>query len=225
MSNEISELAKALNAFQSEVVTVGKSAANPFFKSKYAPLDDIMLAAQPVLTKHGLAVMQLPDNLNGAPALTTIVMHTSGQSQSATVPLILAKEDPQGVGSAITYMRRYGYAAALGIVIDEDDDGNRATPRTVASKPAVGTAGNRSTDVAEAQAAIDRSAPKPPAPTRKLVNLAQTKLLLARARDASGLQDRQEVYDWFLEKVGVMPNEVTTDEVDDVLKLIARSTS
>ncbi len=125
--SDIKELAAALNEFQAELVTVGKGASNPFFKSKYADLSSIMLAAQPVLTKHGLSVMQLPDNLDGHPALTTIVMHASGQSIQATVPLILAKEDPQGVGSAITYARRYGYAAALQIVIDEDDDGNRAS--------------------------------------------------------------------------------------------------
>lgn len=136
MNNDIKELATALNAFQAELVTVGKTAANPFFKSKYADLATIMLASQPVLTKHGLAVVQLPDNLEGRPALTTILMHSSGQSVQATVPLILTKEDPQGVGSAITYARRYGYAAALQIVIDEDDDGNRASaPSQSYNKP------------------------------------------------------------------------------------------
>ena len=124
---EINELAKALNEFQAELVSVGKTADNPFFKSKYADLGSIMKEAQPVLTKHGLSIMQLPDNIDGQPALTTIVMHTSGQSQSATVPLVLSKQDPQGFGSAMTYFRRYGYAAALQIVIDEDDDGNKAS--------------------------------------------------------------------------------------------------
>lgn len=138
----INELAAALNAFQAEVVTVGKDKSNPFFKSKYADLASIMLQSQPVLTKHGLSVVQLPSNLDGRPALTTIVMHKSGQSVQATIPLILAKDDPQGVGSAITYMRRYGYAAALQIVIDEDDDGNKATYQakpvyTPAAKPSV----------------------------------------------------------------------------------------
>ncbi len=141
----IDELAKALNEFQAEVVTVGKGADNPFFKSKYAELGAIMKQAQPVLTKHGLSVIQFPDNIDGHPALTTIVMHSSGQSQRATMPLLLSKQDPQGLGSAITYARRYSYAAALQIVIDEDDDGNKSGPQRsqvgpqTASKPAVGT--------------------------------------------------------------------------------------
>jgi hypothetical protein len=136
---EINELAKALNEFQAEVVKVGKTADNPFFKSKYADLGSIMKEAQPVLTKHGLSVIQFPDNLDGTPALTTIVMHTSGQSQRATMPLLLSKQDPQGLGSAITYARRYSYAAALQIVIDEDDDGNKerqpAAQAPVAKQP------------------------------------------------------------------------------------------
>ena len=123
-------LGKALNEFQAELVTVGKNSDNPFFKSKYADLAEIMKQAQPVLTKHGLSVLQLLDNLDGKPALTTIVLHTSGEMQKGTIPLVLAKDDPQGVGSAVTYMRRYGYAAALQIVIDEDDDGNKASAPT-----------------------------------------------------------------------------------------------
>jgi len=130
--NELAKLATALNAFQAEVVVVGKDASNPFFKSKYAPLDSIMKAALPVLTKHGLAITQLLDNIDGQSALTTQLLHVSGESISSTMPLLLAKNDPQGQGSAITYARRYSYAAVLGIVIDDDDDGNRASTQVQA---------------------------------------------------------------------------------------------
>ena len=129
-------IAKALNEFQAELVAVGKTANNPFFKSKYAPLDAVMKEAQPVLTKHGLAVVQLPSSLDGQPALTTTIFHTSGEKIESTVPLLLAKQDPQGLGSAITYMRRYAYAAALQIVIDDDDDGNSTMkPKTAYKAP------------------------------------------------------------------------------------------
>lgn len=136
-----SELAKALNSFQKEVVTVSKDADNPFFKSKYARLDKIMSEALPKLTAHGLAVSQLVDNIDGQSALTTVLMHTSGQSIRSTMPLILSKGDPQGQGSAITYARRYSLAAILGIVIDEDDDGNKASqPKASYTAPTKPTA-------------------------------------------------------------------------------------
>lgn len=141
---DYNELAVALNAFQAEVISVGKNADNPFFKSKYADLGSIMKQAQPVLTKHGLAVVQLPDNIDGKPALTTTILHKSGQSISATVPLVLSKEDPQGFGSAMTYYRRYGYASALQIVIDEDDDGNRASQhKPIPKSKSMATEGQR----------------------------------------------------------------------------------
>lgn len=150
-SEDISQLTVALNQFQSEVVTVEKSVLNPFFKRKYADLASIMVESQPIVTKHGLAVLQFPDSLDGKAALTTILTHTSGQFVRATIPLPVSKitqitkkektqsspekeitedgYDPQEFGRAITYMRRYGYAAVLQIVIDEDDDGNKSSRR------------------------------------------------------------------------------------------------
>lgn len=121
-------IGKALVALQGELTPVGKSASNPFFKSKYAPLDEVMATIQPLLAKHKLMVAQLMDNIDGQPALTTIVIHESGESLKATSPLLLTKNDPQAHGSAVTYARRYGIMSALGIVADEDDDGNRASP-------------------------------------------------------------------------------------------------
>lgn len=135
-SESIELLAEALNEFQKQLVVVNPEVTNPFFKSKYADLASIMLKCQPILTSHGLDVTQFLSNLNGQPALRTILIHTSGQFISDTVPLILDKQDSQGMGRAITYMRRYGYAAVLQIVIDEDDDGNStSTPRGQAPKP------------------------------------------------------------------------------------------
>lgn len=127
------ELYTALVSLQADLTPVGKTASNPFFKSKYAPLPEVMATIQPLLAKHKLAVMQLMDNLNGEPALTTIVAHESGQEIRSTSPLLLAKNDPQSHGSAVTYARRYGLMAALGLVADEDDDGNKAS--VAVSKP------------------------------------------------------------------------------------------
>jgi len=120
---KINELATALSAFQGEMKTVGFDALNPFFKSKYATLSALVSRAAPVLASHGLAVSQL---LTGDGAVTTMLLHKSGQYLETTLRLEPVKKDPQGVGSAITYARRYAYAAILGLVSDEDDDGNSA---------------------------------------------------------------------------------------------------
>lgn len=120
------QLAAALVAFQAEAPSVHKSAQNSHFKSRYAPLDEIVKAIQPVLAKHGLAVMQFPVSTDGAIGVRTVVMHSSGESMEGEFYLPLAKMDPQGGGSAITYARRYGLAGALGLVTDDDDDGNAA---------------------------------------------------------------------------------------------------
>lgn len=122
---ELNELAKAFVAFQADLKPVGKSATNPFFKSKYAPLEKVMETVQPLLAKHKLAISQFPTNLSGQSALMTILIHESGQTlQGDPFPLLLNKQDSQGQGSAMTYARRYGVMSVLGLVADEDDDGN-----------------------------------------------------------------------------------------------------
>jgi hypothetical protein len=133
-SNEINELAAALVSAQGDFPTVHKDSNNPFFKSKYAGLPEVMAAASPVLTKHGLAISQFVtgDGLNHY--LTTYLLHKSGQYIAHDMELLLSRQDAQGQGSAITYARRYSYMAVLGLVADEDDDGNAASPQT--PKPA-----------------------------------------------------------------------------------------
>lgn len=127
-SEQINELAAALVAAQAEFSAVPKGSANPFFKSKYAALPDVVAHTAPVLAKHGLAVSQFIDGeYLGGDALITYVIHKSGQYLSHVMRLHLPKEDPQGQGSAVTYARRYSYMAALGLVADDDDDGNAAS--------------------------------------------------------------------------------------------------
>jgi hypothetical protein len=134
---EHKSLAEALVAFQAEVGTVAKDADNPFFKSKYADLPAVKAAAQPILAKHGLAVTQEPGYLvvegKVYDTLATTVLHATG-STTSTMVLKLAKQDAQAQGSAITYARRYAFMAVLGLVADEDDDGNAASGNT--RKPA-----------------------------------------------------------------------------------------
>lgn len=129
-SESISALMKAFVAMQAEITNVEKNASNPYFKSKYADLPTILNMSRPILQKHGLAVIQMPSMDQGLVIVTTRLVHESGEwlESTAMTPLQQAKQDPQGVGSAITYLRRYGLSAMLNIS-QEDDDGESAMSR------------------------------------------------------------------------------------------------
>ena len=126
-SDSIKNIASALIKFNSQMDKVAKTSENPFFKSKYAALPEILDAIKQPLIESGLVLTQLPDE-NG---LTTLLMHESGEWIEATGIMHPVKSDPQSIGSAITYQRRYAIGAILNLNIDEDDDGNKAshTPR------------------------------------------------------------------------------------------------
>ncbi|SER37495.1 MULTISPECIES: ERF family protein [Pseudomonas] len=126
MSPEINELAKALAAAQVEIENATKDSVNPHFRSKYADLAEVLNTSRPVLAKHGLSVVQMPSFQDGKVGVTTLLMHASGQFISSELVGPCMKVDPQGIGSAITYYRRYSLAAFAGIA-QEDDDGNDAS--------------------------------------------------------------------------------------------------
>ena len=124
-SESIANLAAALAAAQGELAPVAFDRDNPFFHSRYATLTALREAMRPVFAGHGLSVIQGAGPDGG---IETTILHSSGEwLTSAGLPMKPAKDDPQGIGSLITYARRYGLAAACGLVADEDDDGNRAT--------------------------------------------------------------------------------------------------
>lgn len=127
VEGSLDKLATALVALQADLKPVSKTAANPFFKSKYAPLPEVREALQPLLEKHKLALVSVPAIVNGVNGLRFYLLHESGQHITGEWSLNPVKDDPQGVGSAVTYLRRYGDMAMTGIVADEDDDGNAAS--------------------------------------------------------------------------------------------------
>ena len=131
-SQSIKSIATALFQFQIKMDKIKKTAENPFFKSKYAPLPEILEAIQIPLNESGLVIAQLPDG----EGLTTVVMHPeSGEWIEATGIMHPVKSDPQSMGSAMTFQRRYSLAAILCLNIDEDDDGNQASaPQKPAAK-------------------------------------------------------------------------------------------
>lgn len=120
-------LLKAYLDFQKEMTSVSKDGKANY--GTYVTLPKIIEQVQPVLNRHGLVIFQFPSQTSeGLSALTTILAHPeSGEQMEYITPLILSKSDPQAQGSAMTYMRRYSYAAVTQIVVDEDDDGQRAS--------------------------------------------------------------------------------------------------
>jgi len=130
-SETINELAAALSKAQGEMQAAIKDKVNPFFKSSYADLGSVWDAARPVLSKYGLCIMQtteLAGDRNQVIMVTTLA-HTSGQWMKSYLPLNPSKNDSQGMGAAITYLRRYSLSAIVGVVCDEDDDGETAVGR------------------------------------------------------------------------------------------------
>jgi len=160
-SESIKELATALNKFQAECSGAKKDADNPFFGSKYANLEAVINCAKSALDNNGLAVSQFPIMDQGYCGVETILMHSSGEWISNTLLLACKKQDPQAMGSAITYARRYAYQSVLGIP-SEDDDGEKSMSRN--------------------QAPVKQQAPAPvqyqrisPAQATELMTIAQSK--------------------------------------------------
>jgi hypothetical protein len=132
------DLYAAVLAIQSEIGTLQKNAINPHFKSRYLSLDALVEHVQPLLTKHGLIWITRPAaDADGRPSLTYELIHAESGGQIVDfMPLLLDKQNAQGLGSAITYARRYALCAVLNIVADVDDDGNKAAEKKMAPKTA-----------------------------------------------------------------------------------------
>lgn len=122
-SDDLKDLFAALAKAQSEMQTAGLRSENPYFKSKYADLAEIVRVSRPALTKNGLSVIQqiLP-NEDGQNILHTILTHSSGQWIESRMRILPSKPDVQSLASYITYLRRYSYAALCGIVASHEDD-------------------------------------------------------------------------------------------------------
>lgn len=122
----MNELAKSLVKAQAAMSHAAKDSKNPHFKSAYSSLASVIDAVRPALSANGLAFVQMLHTADGGVAVETVLIHESGEQLSCGTLFIPAtKQDAQGFGSAITYGKRYGLQAALGIA-SEDDDGTAA---------------------------------------------------------------------------------------------------
>ncbi len=134
-SESIMKLTEALSKAQGMMEGAVKDSQNPYFHAAYADLASCWDACREPLSKNGLAVIQRPEIVDGKLRLTTILAHSSGEWISGEYPIEPMRQvkekgwepsgDPQSMGSAVTYARRYSLSAMVGIA-SEDDDGNAA---------------------------------------------------------------------------------------------------
>lgn len=149
-SEGIQSIMAAILAVQKDVDHVEKGSTNPHFGNTYADLNTFLHALRGPMAEHGIVMTQGPGMENGHVTVDTLLYHTeSGEWLRDRAAAPMQKDDPQGVGSAITYLRRYSLAA-LFAVPQEDDDGNAAsqTPKRngrESSRPPAKSAGNAPT--------------------------------------------------------------------------------
>lgn len=139
-SDSIVNLAKALVLAQGEMGNAVKGSVNTFFKATYAGLNSVREACTPLLNKYGIVVLQPTVELNGGLYVETILLHQSGEYLSGLTEVRVEKpNNPQAMGSSISYSRRYGLQSILSIGA-EDDDGEGAMARTSPPQITVTTA-------------------------------------------------------------------------------------
>lgn len=128
-SDSISTLAASLTEAQGKIGAASKDASNPFFKSHYADLGSVMSVCKGPLLEHGISVLQLVGSDGNGGYLETVLLHKSGEFISDRMKLVCAKpNDPQAMGSAISYARRYALQSALFIPAVDDDAENAMKP-------------------------------------------------------------------------------------------------
>lgn len=120
-SEQINDLAKALATAQGKIQGAKQDSKNPYFKSDYADLTSVWTACKDALTSNGLAVMQTMEYNEENIILVTTLAHSSGQWIKGYLPLLISKKDSQGLGSAITYARRYALSSIVGVCAYDDD--------------------------------------------------------------------------------------------------------
>lgn len=124
-SESIKELATALAITQGQMVAAKKDTQNPFYKQNYADLASVWEAARKPLSGNGLSVVQCVQNnfseISNEVEVETILLHNSGEWISSKISIIPAKQDAQGYGATISYLRRYALSAMIGGYADDDD--------------------------------------------------------------------------------------------------------
>jgi len=191
-SPSIAALAQALAKAQGQLEGAAKKGLNPHFKSKYADLSSVWEACRTPLSANGLSVLQFPSGQGATVTVTTILTHSSGEFLEGDFSMTATQHTPQGIGSCLTYARRYALAAVVGIA-PEDDDGNAASePKKATIAPQVPEGFDGWLEALEAEAMKGVDALKvawedSPAPFRRALGKAGIDRLKAGAAQADAV--------------------------------------
>lgn len=215
-SEKTGELAAALAKAQGEIKNAIKDSTNPHFKSRYADLASVVDACRAPLAKNGIAFSHGLDSADGqAVCVTCRLSHMSGEWMECSLTLRPTKPDPQGIGSAATYGRRYTLASMVGVATDDDDGNAASVPQPQANR-------------AVPEKAADRTPPN--APTKKDIQLALREWLGIKNEDmpsivrklwlsagCTGMNTDEEVLSVYNEITHLRKKGVTLETLDDAL--------
>lgn len=194
-STSIAKIAPALLSAQKEMGNAKKEAENPFFKSKFANLNSVREAVTPALHANGISILQPMTHVDGRNFIQTTLLHESGEFVSSMTEVVCAKQsDPQSLGSAISYARRYSLSALLSIGA-EDDDSEIAMGR---NKSVAKAAPTISTPVMTANTTNVQSSNNVVLPTTTVVKPTFRKAAKPKveATTAVGPQTAENIDDW-----------------------------
>ena len=148
-TTQATTLAHKLLNFQAEVGAIAKDSDNPFYKSKYFDINKLLEVVKPVLSKHGIVVLQPLVNIEGSTGLSTILINSDNPADTLKFDTpIVNVDDAQKMGASVTYFRRYALQSILGLQA-EDDDGNslvskpKGKGKSSTTKPAAKGAANK----------------------------------------------------------------------------------
>lgn len=196
-SPQLGQLAAALAKAQGDIRNAAKDRENPHFKSSYATLASVWDACREPLSKNGLAVIQRVNVTGEGVLLTTMLVHSSNEFIRDRLLMPIAQRTAQGVGSAITYARRYALAAIVGVAPeDEDDDGNTASGRDYRAPEPRQSATSRAKEELKAKVA-EKTAPEK-SPWQRIVEFAaptglDEKALAEKVKTITGKQSSKEL--------------------------------
>ena len=202
-SESIAQLADALCKAQQEIGVARKTSINPFYKSTYADFASVWETCRDPLLKNGISVVQATDTDGDSIFVETMLMHTSGEWISGRLKIIPIKQDPQSVGSAITYARRYALSGMVCLATEEDDDANKASNKSL---------GGQAKDIGET----------PQSKPEKTVGLATDKQI-KRLYAILGAQNKNELIEKtaIKEKYGVVHlAELTQSQIQEIFQAL-----